>query len=89
MLAKDDVAQVYQREFWLAGAVQTLVETRRQAGLTQAQLALRLDTTQSAIARLERGNSGISLGRYIDYLHACGAHPCEIKLEQETHDGET
>lgn len=32
-----------------------LAEARRAAGLTQAELAARLGTTQSAIARLERG----------------------------------
>ena len=41
-------------EFELARAV---IEARVQAGLTQQQLASRMDTTQSAIARLESGRS--------------------------------
>lgn len=32
-----------------------LIEIRTQAGLTQAQLAKRIQTTQSAVARLESG----------------------------------
>lgn len=32
-----------------------LIEARRKAGLTQAQLASRMKTTQAAIARLESG----------------------------------
>lgn len=41
-------------EFALARAV---IEARVQAGLTQEQLAARMETTQSAIARLESGRS--------------------------------
>ena len=32
-----------------------LIETRTRAGLTQAELAARMKTTQSAVARLESG----------------------------------
>jgi ribosome-binding protein aMBF1 (putative translation factor) len=39
-------------EFELARAV---IEARAQAGLTQEQLARRMDTSQSVIARLESG----------------------------------
>ena len=40
-------------EFELA---QAMVEARAKAGLTQEQLAERMDTTQSVIARLEGGH---------------------------------
>lgn len=41
-------------EFALARAV---IEARASAGLTQEQLAKRMDTTQSVIARLESGRT--------------------------------
>jgi ribosome-binding protein aMBF1 (putative translation factor) len=41
-------------EFALARAV---IEARASAGLTQEQLAQRMDTTQSVIARLESGRT--------------------------------
>lgn len=47
-------------------------ETRRRAGLTQADLARRLGTTQSAVARLERGRTEPSFARVAEALRACG-----------------
>ena len=35
--------------------VQALIEARVRAGLTQAELATRMETSQSAVARLESG----------------------------------
>ena len=44
--------QELEREFALA---RLLIETRAKAGLTQTQLAMRMKTTQSVVARLESG----------------------------------
>jgi transcriptional regulator with XRE-family HTH domain len=47
-------------------------EARRRAGLTQRELAARLGTTQSAIARLERGGTEPSFDRVVEAVRACG-----------------
>jgi transcriptional regulator with XRE-family HTH domain len=47
-------------------------EARRRAGLSQRELANRLGTTQSAIARLERGGSEPSYERVVQAVRACG-----------------
>ncbi len=47
-------------------------EARRRAELTQAELAHRVGTTQSAIARLEGGRTEPSLARVEQLLRACG-----------------
>ena len=50
-----DYREAYKRlepEFEVARA---LIEARQRAGLTQAELAARMKTTQSAVARLEGG----------------------------------
>ena len=47
-------------------------EARRRAGLTQRELADRLGTTQSAIARLERGRTEPSYQRVVEAVRACG-----------------
>lgn len=47
-------------------------EARRRAGLRQAELAALVGTTQSAIARLERGSTEPSFERVVDLVAACG-----------------
>jgi len=47
-------------------------EARRRAGLSQADLAHRAGTTQSAVARLEAGRSAPSLERITELVRACG-----------------
>jgi transcriptional regulator with XRE-family HTH domain len=47
-------------------------EARRRAGFTQRELAERLGTTQSAIARLERGGAAPSYQRVAEAVRACG-----------------
>lgn len=47
-------------------------EARRRGGLTQTQLARRLRTTQSAIARIETGAAEPSFERVAAAVEACG-----------------
>lgn len=46
--------EALEEEFTLAAA---LIEARAQAGLTQEELARRMETTQSVVARLEGGRT--------------------------------
>jgi transcriptional regulator with XRE-family HTH domain len=71
--------RAYLRAGFLESAVNTLYEARRQAGLTQAQLAEKLNTGQAVIARLEDDTEGtMSLHRYVDFAMACGMIPYNI-----------
>lgn len=47
-------------------------EARRRAGLSQAGLAARAGTTQSAIARVESGRTSPSLDYLTRLVRACG-----------------
>jgi transcriptional regulator with XRE-family HTH domain len=47
-------------------------EARKRAGLTQAELAARAGTTQSAIARLESGRTTPALEQVERLLRLCG-----------------
>ncbi len=66
-LRDDDYRREYdalEEEFALASA---LIAARSQAGLTQEELAEKMDTSQSAIARMESGRtipSGSTLKRF-------------------------
>lgn len=58
-------------EFALAQAV---IEARVNAGLTQEELARRMDTSQSAIARLESGRMKPSARTLERFAKATGTH---------------
>jgi transcriptional regulator with XRE-family HTH domain len=47
-------------------------EARRRAGLSQSELAARVGTTQSAIARVEAGGMSPSLEYITRLVRACG-----------------
>src|SRR3954451_11785418 len=47
-------------------------EARRRAGLTQAELAERAGTTQSAVARLESGRTSPSFDQGVRLIRLCG-----------------
>ena len=47
-------------------------EARTRAGLTQAELARRVSTSQPAIARIEAGRSQPSFDRVVALVRACG-----------------
>lgn len=82
-LSDSSTRSEYLRQAWLARAIAGLRDARLNAGLTQSEVASRLGTTQSAIARLERDDSGsISLHRFIDYALACGTVPFDLVLVQ-------
>ena len=74
-----EFASEYLKSAFLASAANGLFYMRQQADLTQAQVAERLNTKQSAIARLEGDfDGGISLRRYVDFALACGMVPHDI-----------
>jgi transcriptional regulator with XRE-family HTH domain len=50
--------------------VQRLVEVRLQLGLSQTEVAARMGTSQSAVARLERGDADIRLSTLQRYAAA-------------------
>jgi len=60
-------------------AGQLLREARRRAGLTQAELASRAGTTQSAIARIERSATSPSFERVTSLIRLCGLD-LEVRL---------
>jgi transcriptional regulator with XRE-family HTH domain len=76
-----------QPEFAIA---RELIAARMRAGMTQAELAQRMSTTQSTIARLESGRMMPSMRTFARYAQATNSHtvvrlvankkaqPCEL-----------
>ncbi len=52
-----------------------LAEARHEAGLTQAEVARRMGTSQAAVARMEKGVVKPSWGSIERYASACGRRP--------------
>jgi predicted transcriptional regulator len=65
---------------------QLVREARRRAALTQAQLAERAETTQSAIARLERGDVEPGFHRVVELVRAAGLELRVALVEYDDHD---
>jgi transcriptional regulator with XRE-family HTH domain len=69
--------EALEEEFSLASQ---LIEARARAGLTQAEVAERMGTSQSTVARLESGGAKPSLSTLKRYAKATGAR-VRIALE--------
>jgi DNA-binding XRE family transcriptional regulator len=69
-------AEVCRLEREEAGLLDTLLKARREAGLTQADVAQRMGTLAPAVARLERslatGKHSPSIATLRKYVKACG-----------------
>jgi transcriptional regulator with XRE-family HTH domain len=79
MLANPEVKREYdalEQEFAIASE---LIRARARAGLSQAELAERMGTSQSAIARLESGQTLPSTKTLIRFAEATGSK-VELRL---------
>ena len=56
----------------------TLLSARKAARLSQAELAVRLKTSQTAIARIESGERRIDVIEFIDLTRALRVDPKDI-----------
>lgn len=73
--------EVQRPEFALAWR---MISARRRAGLSQSEVARRMKTTQSAVARLEAGGSKPSLSSLMRYAEAVG-HRVDVRLVHASH----
>ncbi|MFT3990645.1 MAG: helix-turn-helix transcriptional regulator [Luteolibacter sp.] len=54
-----------------------LKESRQDAGLTQMEVAGRLERPQSLVAKIESGERKLDVCQFIDYLEMLGGDPVE------------
>lgn len=84
VVANEDTGEEFTIEYFrtkfLSSVGRSLYYARRNAGLTQEQVAERMQTHQSAIARFEADRNGsMSFRRYADFAIACGMLPKSLK----------
>jgi len=70
-----EVREAYDEHAYEFEIASTLIKARTEAGLTQSEVASRMGTTQSAVARIEGGNQLPSMKSVIRYATAIGARP--------------
>lgn len=58
--------------------LQTLIEAREAAGLTQVELAARLGATQSFISKCERGERRLDVVEFVEFVTAMGQEPRKV-----------
>lgn len=73
LLKNRKVKREYERLRPRYALISQLIETRNKRGLTQADLAKKVGTKQSAIARLESGNSNPSISFLEKLTQAMGS----------------
>jgi ribosome-binding protein aMBF1 (putative translation factor) len=79
MFADREVRDAYDAMADEFGLARELIAARVRAGLTQEEVAERMGTTQSVIARLESGARLLSVQTLLRFAKATGARPI-IKL---------
>jgi transcriptional regulator with XRE-family HTH domain len=80
LLANAAVETAYQAQSTEFSIVRELIAARMRAGLTQGQIAERMGTTQSVIARLEGGKRTPSMHTVQRYAQAAG---CRVVFRLE------
>ncbi len=78
LLADPEVKSEYDRLKPVMDLAWTLVEARNRANMTQAEVARKMGTTQSAIARMESGRASPTMETVRRYFQATG---CEFRIQ--------
>jgi predicted transcriptional regulator len=79
LLAKPGVRQAYERQKPEYAIARAIIAARVRAGLSQAELAARMATSQPFVARLESGRTLPSMRTLLRVAEATGTVP-EIRL---------
>lgn len=83
-LARPDVAAEFEKQIEVFALLDEFLRARAEQGLTQAEVAARIGTTQSAVARMEsgRGQHSPSLATLSRYAEALGCK-LEVRLVRQ------
>lgn len=74
--------KAYEEASPLMDVAIAIVEARNKAGLSQAELAKKLSTTQSVISRIESGNQNLSMKILVKIAHML---KCDLSVHLTPH----
>jgi predicted transcriptional regulator len=74
LLQDPEVSAEYEKQQLEFDIARELIAARVRVGMTQAELAQRMSTTQSTIARLESGRMMPSMRTFARYAQATNSH---------------
>jgi transcriptional regulator with XRE-family HTH domain len=80
LLAKPAVREVYERQAPEYAIARAIIAARAHAGLSQAELAARMATSQPFVARIESGRTLPSMRTLLKVAEATGTVP-EFRLK--------
>jgi ribosome-binding protein aMBF1 (putative translation factor) len=80
LLKDKEVAREYEKLAPRYAIISQLIAARQKSGLTQKALANRMGTKQSAIARLEAGNTNPSIG-FLEKIASVMGTTLTVKLQ--------
>ena len=83
LLAKPAIRQAYEAQAPDLELARELIAARTQAGLTQGEVAARMGTTQSVVARIESGRGTPSMRTVQRFANAVGARAM-VRMEPLT-----
>jgi transcriptional regulator with XRE-family HTH domain len=76
-----EASESYLLATWFYRAMESIRNARLRNGLTQSEVAERIGTTQSVVARMENAHRGsFSVHRFLEYAWGCGAAPLELEF---------
>jgi transcriptional regulator with XRE-family HTH domain len=64
--------------------IELLIEARKEAGITQAELGKRIGQRQTAVSKIEQGERRLDMAEFIVVSRAIGADPYDIVQTAET-----
>lgn len=78
------MTSIYSNSYQLV--LNLMRKARKQANLTQIQLAVLLDKPQSFVSKYERGERRLDIVEFLEVCHRLGADPHKIINELERQD---
>lgn len=80
------MSSIYSDEY--RRALLLLVAARRRAGVTQQELARRLERPQSFVSKYERGERRLDIVEFLRITRLVGAEPYDLLRQVEAGSGE-